>query len=73
MDKRTNENGEVEYLVKWKDYGDEDNTWDLVDRLDCNELINEYEQKQKSDKSDDEGSSVEEEFVVEKSYNDLFW
>lgn len=40
---------QVEYLLKWKNYPPSDNTWEQVKNLNCNNLVQEYENKLKSE------------------------
>merc|ERR1711915_806995 len=52
IDKRTRK-GKLEYLVKWKGWDlPEHNTWEAIDHLNCEEMIEEYEKKNPDKKTD---------------------
>lgn len=44
---------QVEYYIKWEGYSSEENTWEPIDNLDCQELIEEFEAARASSSKDD--------------------
>lgn len=50
VDKR-NVKGKIQYLLKWKGYPDEENTWEPVENLDCESLIQEFEDKRRKERT----------------------
>ena len=49
-DKRLDSDRQIEYLIKWKGYSDEDNTWEPIENFESDvmkAMIAEYEDNQK--------------------------
>lgn len=54
LGKRITPDGQLEYYLKWLGYPDSENTWEPVENLDCTELIEEFERKDKLAKEEAE-------------------
>ena len=45
LDHRKNSNNNFEYLVKWKNFSDKDNTWEPIENFAERDLVNKYWQR----------------------------
>uniref|UniRef100_A0A914XAN4 Chromo domain-containing protein n=1 Tax=Plectus sambesii TaxID=2011161 RepID=A0A914XAN4_9BILA len=48
VDKKAGRNGDVLYLLKWKGYTSDDNTWEPAKNLNCPKLIEEFEKSRQN-------------------------
>lgn len=48
LDRRTSDNGKIEYLLKWFGYDEDDATWEPEENIFCKDLIVIYESDRKS-------------------------
>ena len=45
VDKRVDSDGQVKYFVKWKGYSNEENTWEPIENIEADAMIEEFENK----------------------------
>lgn len=71
--------GQIEYLVKWKDFPEEDNTWEKEAQFDTTECIEEYWSKQnttainyvKVDKSNEQDSGTQSRLMNQPTFQQI--
>ena len=57
IDKRKNDAGETEYMVKWLGFRDDQNSWEKEPNLFCDALISEFEAKANQIRNSEEDES----------------
>ena len=67
LDKRKNEKGQTQYLLKWEGFPVEESTWERSSNLNCSKLIEEFESTQKDTKMTDEKNPGKEKIFPKKA------
>ncbi|XP_015786994.1 chromobox protein homolog 5 [Tetranychus urticae] len=67
VDKRK-KNGRIEYLIKWKDWPEEDNTWEPENHLSCPDLVEEFEKNLQAKKERSKAKIREKELERAKKF-----
>merc|ERR1712227_362716 len=65
VDKKILKNGKIKYLVKWKGWDEEDNSWEIEKNINSKKLIDEYN---KNNPPISEGEESEEEESSDEDY-----
>lgn len=59
LDERKTKKGKLQYLIKWKGYSSDDNSWLYESNLFCHELLAQFKSKRKKKSTLDSKKNIE--------------